>query len=75
MKFIKDQLTGIDGESFDIGRCSWAVSLLTIIGSVVFNAYKGAMIDVLVLSQAIGAIVLSHGGAIFVKAKTEPEQK
>lgn len=75
MKFLKDIVTGADNETHDIGRWSWIVSLFGVIGVVCFNIYHGAIVDVLNMSQALGAVVLAHGGALFAKSKTEPVEK
>ena len=73
MKIIKDLFTGIDGKTQDIGRWSWAMSMFALFAIVTANIYHNAVIDLVAFSQAVGAIVLAHGGAIFVKARTEPE--
>jgi hypothetical protein len=73
MSIVNDLLTGKDGESHDIGRWSWAVSIFSVISAAGWNAVHAGVVDLVGFSQAIGAIVLAHGGALFVKAKTEPD--
>ena len=72
MKIFNDLLTGADNQTHDVGRWSWVISMFSVIGAASFNIWHGAVVDLMQFSQAIGAIVLAHGGAIFAKAKTEP---
>lgn len=74
MKPLNDLLTGKDNETHDIGRWSWALSMLAVIGSGASNIWHSGIIDLLQLAQAIGAVVLAHGGALFAKSKTEPDK-
>lgn len=71
-KMIKDLFTGIDGQSHDIGRWSWAVSIFSVIGGGVWNAVHAGVVDVMQFAQALGVVVAAHGGAIWAKKTTEP---
>lgn len=73
MSFAKDLFTCADGESYDIGRVSWAVSTAVIIAAAAWNASRGHVLDLAQLGAALGGVVLAHGAALWAKAATEPK--
>jgi hypothetical protein len=73
MSFVKDLLTCADGESYDIGRVSWAVATGAVIAAAVWNASRGGTLDLLQLAGALSAVVVAHGAALWAKASTEPK--
>lgn len=72
-EMIKQLLTGVDGETHDLGRWSWVASMAAVMGGGAWNAVHSAAVDLMQLAQAIGVVVAAHGGALWAKAKTEPE--
>lgn len=75
MKWYKHLFTGKDNETQDLGRWSWALSLFAVIAAAIWNATRGALIDLWGLASAIGAVVGAHGGALWMKKDTEPKEK
>ena len=73
-KIITDLLTGRDGTTHDLGRWSWVVSTASVIGGGVWNALHAGAVDIKQLAEAIAVVVAAHGGALWAKAKTEPEK-
>ena len=75
ISIIKDILTGIDGESYDIARVSWVITTLALIGIEIGYLYTHpqAVFDVLNFGGALAANIGAHGGAIGFKARTEPQ--
>lgn len=71
--FLKHLLTGKDNETHDIARHSWLWTTVAIIAGGVWNAIHAGALDLAQFAQAIAVNVAAHGGAIFAKAKTEPE--
>jgi hypothetical protein len=71
-KMIKDLFTGIDGQSHDIGRWSWAICLFAVIAGVAWNALHAVVIDAKQFAEALGIVVAAHGGALWAKKTTEP---
>ena len=71
--WIKDILTGIDGVSFDIGRLSWVVTEVGILGAAVLNWMHNSTIPLGELGAALGGNTVLHGAAIGMKASTEPQ--
>lgn len=72
MKFIRDILTGIDGQTYDSIRVGIAVALSTAIGAVITQLVKGQPVDLLAFGGAVAAILGAGGFGIAQKAKTEP---
>jgi hypothetical protein len=73
MSILKDLFTGIDGESQDIGRWSWALCTFAVIGAAFANWWHNAAIDLVSFGTALCAVVTAHGAAIFLKRDTEPK--
>lgn len=65
--------TGKDNQTHDIGRWSWGISLLSIVGSAGLMLWTRGAVDLLTLAQALGIVSAAHGAAVAVKGKTEPE--
>ena len=74
-KVLKQLFTGKDGETQDMGRWSWAASMFAVTGHSVWGAISHATVDILQLAQAIGVIVAAHGGALWAKRTTEPDNE
>jgi hypothetical protein len=73
-KVFRDLTTGKDGQTHDLGRWSWIVTTLSLIAGAVWNAVHGGVVDLMAFAQAIGVNVAAHGGALWAKAKTEPDE-
>jgi hypothetical protein len=73
-KFVKDCLTGIDGESYDLGRVLWALAFLTGIGLEVFSVTESLKFDLQQYGIGVGALLVAGGASLHLKAKTEPQQ-
>jgi hypothetical protein len=72
---VKDCLTGIDGESYDIARVSWVVTTMLISMGEIWNTYKGNHFDTQEFAAGIAILAAAHGAAIFAKKDTEPKQR
>lgn len=72
---FKQLVTGKDNQTHDLGRWSWLVSTISLIGGGVWNALHAGVIDLMGFAQAIGVVVAAHGGALFLKKDTEPPPK
>ena len=71
-KVFRECMTGIDGESHDIGRWSWLICTGAVIGAAGANWYHNNVIDLVSFGTALSAIAVSHGIAIGAKKATEP---
>lgn len=72
MKFIRDILTGIDGQTYDNIRVGIAAALVTAIGAIITQLAKGQPVDLLAFGGAVAAILGAGGFGIGQKAHTEP---
>lgn len=72
-KFLQDILTGKDGVSHDVGRHSWIVTTLAIIGVGIWHGIQTGAVDIEKFAQAIALNVTAHGAAIWGKRSTEPD--
>jgi hypothetical protein len=72
-KVLREILTGIDGQSHDLGRYSWLGSFLSVTAIAFWQEARGQHVDLMVLATAHGAIAAAHSAAIFMKRSTEPK--
>ena len=75
MNAIKQLLTGVDGETHDLGRWSWAGSFVTVVAAAAGNWWHGLALDVQALATALGIVAGAHGAALWAKKDTEPKEK
>jgi len=75
-KMIKDSLTGVDGESFDIVRVLSALVILVALGLTIYVVvYKDTPFDIQSYGIGIGTIFAALGAALKLKENTEPKEK
>ena len=72
-KVFKDLLTGVNGESHDLGRWSWICSAIGVTVAAAWNAYHGIQVDIMNLANAYAVVAGAHGVALFAKKDTEPK--
>lgn len=72
--FIKDLLTGIDGQSYDIGRVMWALGVLFYLGETAYSVHAavGHPFDYVQFGTGFGLIMGASAGALKWKESTEP---
>ncbi|OHD24198.1 MAG: hypothetical protein A2Y38_24920 [Spirochaetes bacterium GWB1_59_5] len=73
-KFVKDLLTGIDGQTYDEIRVGIAAALGTLIATVVTCLVQGNPVDLQAFGISAAAILGAGGFGIGQKAQTEPGQ-
>ena len=73
-KVFKDLFTGIDGETYHMCKFSWAASVLTVLGVLIFRAYKGLDVDLIAAATALTAIAAGHSAAIWGMKSQEPQK-
>lgn len=72
LKILRELLTGLDGQSHDLGRYSWLASFTSVTGIALWHEWRGVPVDLMVLATAHGAIAATHSAALFMKRSTEP---
>lgn len=74
MKVFRDWFTGGDGETYDIGRWLWFLSVNSYIGLTVIQMYRvGGTIDFVAWGGGLAALLGAGGAALGLKANTEPK--
>ena len=68
----KKALTGADNQSWDIGRISWAVSTLAVLGLAIWHEAHHQPESIQQLGLSLTAIATGHGIGIGLKGRTEP---
>lgn len=71
-QLIKDCITGIDGQSVDVGRLLWIAGAITFLVLSVYHAYKHGTFDPLSYGTGYGGVLAGGGAGIGMKAHTEP---
>ena len=75
IKLLKNTFTGKDNETLDIGRILWAVSVVAFIGIGAGAVFvQNQVFDPAQWGLGAGAVLAGGGGAIGMKAKTEPDR-
>lgn len=74
LKFVKDCLTGIDGQSYDLGRALWVLAFLVGIGLEIASVWTRRYFDLQAYGLGVGALLVAGGAALNLKSKTEPTQ-
>lgn len=72
MTFVKHIFTGVDNQTFDIGRILWAKMCLVYCVISGWHAYHSGAFDPQAWAVGASAILAGGGGAIALKSKTEP---
>ena len=73
MKVIKDCITGIDGESFDVGRVLLASGAVTFLALSIYHVWHNKTFDPMGFGAGFGGILAGGGAGIGMKSKTEPK--
>jgi hypothetical protein len=71
-KLLKDILTGIDNETYDMGRVTAILSFLTYLGIAIGNAIIGHPWSAMDFAGGVGTMALGVGAHLKLKSSTEP---
>ena len=72
-QFLKDIITGLDGESADIGRLLWIVGALVFFALSIYAVYRTGTFNPTDFGTGFGLILAGGGAGIGLKAGTEPK--
>lgn len=75
MSWLKHLLTGRDNETHDIGRHSWMLCTVVVIGGAIWNAWHANAMNLREFAEAIGLVIGAHGAVLWAKRDTEPPPK
>jgi uncharacterized protein with PQ loop repeat len=68
----KQLLTGRDNETYDLGRVSWVICLIAVIGFSIYQILHTEF-SLREFGETIGAVVGVHSAGIWAKRDTEPQ--
>lgn len=74
-KFVKDLLTGIDNETYDVGRLLWVLAFLVGMGLEIRGVLAREAFDLQQFGIGVGALLLAGGASLKIKQGTEPGEK
>ena len=72
---IKKLITGIDNETYCMGRVTWGASFITICVVAGATIATGGAVGIAELGIALATIAAGHGAAIKLKETTEPKNE
>ena len=73
MKQILQQLlTGKDNQTYDLGRVSWLVGMLAVIGLAAYEVMHSS-VSLRELAESLGIVSAASGASVAMKQGTEPQ--
>ena len=69
---LKQLLTGKDNKTYDIGRVTWLLGFIAVIGLAVYEVMHGA-VSLRELAEALGIVSGAGGASAMMKKDTEPQ--
>lgn len=69
---LKQLLTGKDNETYDIGRVSWMLGIISVI-VIAFYEVMHSSISLRELAESLGIVSGASGVSIMAKKDTEPQ--
>lgn len=73
IKFLKHIFTGIDNQTWDLGRILWAKISVVYCAISAGQVWAGHTFDPQSWAIGAGTILAAGGGSLLLKAKTEPQ--
>ena len=74
IEFLRHCFTGIDGQSWDLGRILWAIGVLAYIAYAGISLWHNKTpFDMQAYGIGFAAVLAAGGAALALKAKTEPQ--
>jgi hypothetical protein len=71
-EILKHLLTGKDNETYDIGRVTWLLGLVTIIALAVYEVFHTS-VSLRELAESLGIVSAAGGASVMMKKDTEPQ--
>jgi len=69
--FFKNLLTGKDNETYDIGRVTWLLGIIAVIGLAIYEVTI-AQVSLRELAEALGIVSGAGGASVMMKKDAEP---
>ena len=68
---LKQLLTGKDNATYDLGRVTWLLGFIAVIGMAGYEVMHGS-VNLRELAEALGIVSGASGASVMMKYKTEP---
>ena len=72
MNWLNQLFTGRDNQTHDLGRWSWGLSILAIIGLAAWQVAQAHPVSIMEVAQSLGLVSGAHGATLWAKKDTEP---
>lgn len=73
-KFLKDCLTGLDNETYDVARILWACGVIVYLGLAISDVCVTHRFPYAEFGTGFGIVLGSGGFAVWLKRDTEPKK-
>lgn len=74
-KLFNDIFTGIDNQTYDLGRILWAASVVVFLLMSIGHMILSHIFSYVECAGGISAILASGAGSLAIKSKTEPKKE
>jgi hypothetical protein len=69
---LKQLLTGKDNQTYDLGRVTWLLGFVAVIGLAGYEVMHGS-VNLRELAEALGIVSGASGASVMMKKDTEPQ--
>jgi len=69
---LKQLLTGKDNQTYDLGRVTWLLGFVAVIGLAGYEVMHGS-VNLKELAEALGIVSGASGASVMMKKDTEPQ--
>jgi hypothetical protein len=69
---FKQLLTGKDNETYDLGRVSWLVGMVAVIGLAAYEVMHSS-VSLRELAESLGIVSAASGASVAMKQNAEPQ--
>jgi hypothetical protein len=71
-EILKQLLTGKDNATYDLGRVTWLLGFVAVIGLAGYEVMHGS-VNLRELAEALGIVSGASGASVMMKKDTEPQ--
>jgi len=71
-EFINNLVTGKDNKTYDIGRVTWLIGFVVILGIAIYEVFQGP-ISLRELAESLGIVSGAGGASVMMKKDAEPD--
>lgn len=72
INIVQQLLTGKDNNTYDIGRVTWMLGTIAVIGLAIYEV-TASQVSLRELAEALGIVSGAGGASVMMKKDTEPD--